>query len=36
MKRWAMLSSADEDVMVDFIQPCEGSAGCRVILTLNP
>ena len=35
MKRWAMLSSAEEDVMVDFIQPCEGSAGCRIIMTFR-
>ena len=33
MKQWAMLSSGDGQVIVDFLLPCEGSAGCKIMVT---
>ena len=33
MKKWTMVSSAQGDVIIDFVQPCEGPAGCKVIIT---
>ena len=33
MKQWAMLSSGNGQVIVDFLLPCEGSAGCKIMVT---
>ena len=33
MKQWAMLSAANAQAIVDFLLPCEGSAGCKILVT---